>query len=191
MSALITFNSATAGFNIKRDSLRIQIQQERGQNRSGSGKIETINQYGIMQWDFKALMTEAQYRRMIGFYSWGRQGKTFSISLKSSLAISTSLSGAATAGIVPLAGSSQFSTGDICLIRSATDDEFEVVQITSITTGVSASLASTLVFDYSSGAAFRHFHYMPSAILINTNFNPMEMDGSEHYSFDFQVVEAL
>ena len=190
MTARITYNSVNVDFDIKYDSLDVKYTQNRNQNRSLSGKIETINLHGIMQINFQTLLTVNQYRDMVGFYSWARQGKTFSFSPHSSLTGNATLNGNATESLIPVTTTGGFSTGDYCMIRAADDDEFEIVQISGLT-GTGASVSSTLIFDYASGDHLRHQHYFPSAILVNTDFNPREMDGSDYYRFDFQIIEAL
>jgi len=194
MTARITYNSINVDFGIKRDTLNIRYLQEKSENKSGSGKIETINLYGIMQIQFNALLTSAQYKQMIPFYSWARQGKEFAFTVNNALITSTTLDATAASAqkTIPLTATAGFTVGDYCLIRAEdNDDEFEIVKIATINAGVSVVAVDNLVYGYLSGDIFRHWRYWPTAKLENTNFNPMEMEGSGYYNFDFTIIEAI
>ena len=150
MTARITYNSVNVDFDIKYDSLEVSYTQNRNQNRSLSGKTETINLHGIMQINFQTVLAASQYRDMVGFYSWARQGKTFSFAPHSSLTGNATLNGNATESLIPVTTTGGFSTGDYCMIRAADDDEFEIVQISGLT-GTGASVSSTLMAPGGSG----------------------------------------
>lgn len=190
MTARITYNSINCDFKVRFDTLDFHFTQERSQNRAGSGKIETVNLHGIIEVSFAAIMSATEYYNMVGFFSWARQGKTFSFTPYSSLVANATLNGAATSDLIPITTNTGLSTGDYCLIRAADDDEFEIVRITGLT-ATSASVSSAMVFDYAVGDTLRHLYYIPSAILLNTDFNPMELQGSSYYEFQFNIIEAL
>ena len=192
MAIVLQYNSVLVTLLLGPDGLQTTYKQEYNQNRSGSGKIETINQHGIQEMAFDAYFTEAVYNSLIGWWSWARQGKTWIFSLPGATVNSTTLDGAAAAGQknIPLTSTSNFAADDVCFIRAEdADDEFEIVTIASVDSGVKVVTTSNLIFSYNIGDTFRHNGYWPSVISLDTEFNPSR-DGA-YYRHTFRFAEAL
>ena len=193
MTARITYNSVNIDLDILQDTLDVRHKQTRHQNRAGDGGVETINQYGLWEISFKAHVTQAVYYSHFGFWSWARHGKPFSFAVDNTLAVATTLDAAAASGqaVIPLTATTGLTVGDYCMIEAADNyDEFEVIQINSISTGDSVTAASNLVYPYNSGDIFRHIEYWSSLVADKTTFNPRERKGTTRYEHTFTFVEA-
>ena len=184
----ITFNNTTVDVLIDEDSLEVDYIQERSQKRSGSGKTQTINQHGIQEMRFSAVLTEALYRQLVAWWAWARQGKVFSFAFDATKTGDTTLDDAAAAAqkVIPLTGTGDFTAGDYCLIRAAdNDDEFEIVEIASISAGVSVTAVGNLVNSYTSGDVFRHWEYWPDVISLDDTFKAPKKGGTRRHVFRF------
>jgi len=191
MAIRITYDSKTIDLKIGDDGLVINPKQVRNQNYSGSGKIETINQYGIQEYVFDAYFQDTIYYDLIAWWSWARQGKTWSFAMDSGNTANTTLDAGATSGqkVVPLVATTGLSAGDICLIATAADNAFEIVEIGSVSSGVSITAVSNLKFTYASGDPFRHWEYFPSVVSIDEEFNPKKSGQWWRHVFNFVEVK--
>jgi len=193
--AKIVYNSKTVNFGIKPDSLRLNMSEDMSQRQTGSGKTVTSARFHAIEFDVNCIGTESQMYDLIGWWSWARQGKTFSFAVDGDEVSDTDLSSAASSGQKDLLvdSVSGFSVGDLVLVRAEdNDDEFEVIEIDSITADP-ATLTATenLVFSYSIDDTVRHLFYLPSAVATMKKFSPRRMANTSYYSFSLSVREAL
>lgn len=192
MTIRITYDSINLDLLIGPKGLDPGFEQERNQNRSGSGKIEQINQYGIQTMALDAYLTVATYYDALAWWSWARQGKPFSVAMDSTQVFSENLDGAAASGqkVIPLATTSGTSVDDVCIIETLSDDQFEIVEIASISAGVSVTAKSNLKQTYASGDKFRHFEYYPNCISLDKKFNPTKTGKYFRHTFNFVEVKG-
>lgn len=188
MAIRITYDSKTVDLLVAEEGLQPNYKQQRNQNRSASGKIETINLYGIAEVRFDAYFDVDTYHALLAWWSWARQGKSWSFALDSDAAADTDLDAAAAAGQknVPLTSTTGFSAGDICLIRAEDDDdEYEIVEISSVDAGVKIVAVENLKFSYASGDTFRHIDYWPDVVSLDEEFNPKKRGATYKHTFRF------
>jgi len=188
MAIRITYNSVNIDVLLDKEALVPKHVQDRSQNRAASGKIETINRHGIQEMVFAAILTEAVERDLWGWWAWARQGRAWAFALDSSKTGDTTLDGAANSGQknVPLTSTAGFSAGDVCFIRAEdADDEFELIEIGSVDTGVKIVAEDNLVYSYSSGDTFRHRYYWPEVIATDDEFEPKKEGSIYRYTFRF------
>jgi len=188
MAITILYDTKTVILNVTGSGIQTIYTQESSEQQSGSGKTETINQFGIQEMSFEAVFNEAIYRDLIAWWSWARQGKAWSFDMTGA-ANSTTLDGAAAAGQknVPLTSTSNFVAGSNCLLRAVdADDEFEIVVVGSVDTGVKIVAAENLKFTYASGDLFRHWDYWPSVISLDKKFNPQKRGRWYNHIFKFR-----
>lgn len=198
MAPRITYNSINIDLVTGKTGLSIIPTQERMENNSASGKIETINLYGRFTYEFDSYFARSVYYDLWAWWSWARQGKTWSFALDSADVGSTTLDGAAAAAqkTIPLTATAAFSVGDICLIRAAdADDEFELIEIDTINAGVSVDAVENLNYTYASGDTFTHKDYFASVVTTERNFRPqytgVKDATSRYYKHTFKFVENL
>lgn len=204
MTARMTYDSKNIDLNITFAGVGPSFKQDRKQNRSASGKIETINMYGIQELGFEALFSTAIYYDLVAWWSWARQGKVFSLVLDSSKIGNTTLDGSApeSDGVtILLVDASAFSANDICLIKTIdSDDEFEIVELDSVNDDSSAGsdtvdAKASLKFTYTTGDIFKHLDYWPSLKALDKDFMPKKTGGldtsNKYYRHTFKFIEAL
>ena len=193
MTCRITFDSNNIDFDVMVNTLNIRHMQERNINRSGSGKIEVVNLYGIYEIEFTGVFDADTYYSLVAWWSWARQGQLFSFAADSSDVGDTTLDAAAAAAqkVIPLTATAAFASGDFCLIKAIdNDDEFEVIEIDSVSAGISVTAVSNLVYSYASADEFRHWKYWPELVCLNDEFVPDQL-GPDTYQFTFQCAESL
>lgn len=192
MAIRIIYNSNNIDLKVAERSIQPEHFQEYNQNRSGSGKTEHINQYGIQIITFDAYFQVAVERQLQAWWAWARQGKTFSFNMDSSNTGNTTLDASAAAGQknVPLTATAAFAASDECLIRAEdNDDEFEIVIIASVDAGVKIVATDDLIYSYTATDIFRHRDYWPSVITLDKRFKP-DKNGS-WYKWNFKFAEVL
>jgi hypothetical protein len=192
MAIRITFNSVNIDLKVGQRGLEPTLRQFKRSDRSSTGKTQTINSYGIQEVEFQAIFSESVYYSLWAWWSWVRQGKGWAFTFDSDKIGNTTLDDAAPSGqkVIPLTATGAFSIDDICLSKAVdADDEFELVKIASIVSGVSITAVSNLVYSYNSGDVFRHKDYWPNVIYDGNAFNPIR-DG-EDYHWTFKFFESL
>lgn len=191
MTIRITYDtSKTIDLLLGPKGLDKQFMIDRSQERSSSGLIETISRYAIIEGVLDAQFTESVFRDLVAWWSWASQGQPFSLAMDTDEDSSTTLDGAANAGqkVIPVAATTGFASGDVCLIRSADRFTYEIVTIDTVSAGVSVTAAANLKSAYVSGDTFRHLDYFPTAISLDDKFNPEKR--GEYYSHEFHFVEG-
>jgi len=164
----ITFDSNNIDLKLGTGGVQINYTHEGYDNVAGSGIIESINLYGIINITVDAFFSEATYRNLVAWFSWARQGKTFSFAYDSDKTASTTLDAAAAAGQknVPLTATTGISAGDFLFIKADdNDDEYEVFEVDSVDTGVKVVSTTNLIYTYASADICRHEKYWSSLIL--------------------------
>ena len=197
-SPRITYNSVNIDLTMGRTGLKQIPTQERNQNDSSSGKIETINLFGRWEYTFDAYFSRAVYYSLWAWWSWARQGKEWSFAIDSAKLGNTTLDAAAAAGqkVIPVTATTTFATGDVCLIKAVdNDDEFELITIDTISAGVSVTATTNLIYSYSSDDILRYKDYFPAVIATNKKWLP-EYTGvsnvtKKYYKYTFEFVESL
>ena len=191
MQGLINYSART--LNLPRIvGLEIKLMQERNDNYSSAREHEAIV---FEEWvEIKVVLeklTRAQYNAMYAWWAYARQGQNFSFAMDSTKTGNTTLDDTAAAGqkVVPLTGTGDFTVGDYALIKQASGDDFEVVQIASISAGISVTLENNLEYSYAANDIFRHQLYWPDVTLENDSLD-LPMQGPPRYDISFTMIEA-
>jgi hypothetical protein len=153
--------------------------------------VETISHYHIIEGYFDAYFTESVYRDLLAWWAWAGAGQPWSFTMSTDEDSATTLDGAAAAAqkVIPVADTTGFTAGDVCLIRSADRFTFEVVVIDSVSAGVSITATANLKSAYASGDTFRHLEYFPNAICLDEEFRPKK--SGAYYSHTFHFLEEV
>ena len=144
------------------NSFRKTMNQERYDDFSASGKAQHIN---IRQWD-EITITAAQLEKkevykLYEWWSFAREGNTFSFALYSSQDAITVLSSGASAGqtVIKTTGTDGFAINDWVYMNQSTGERSEVIQLSSITANVSVKATTNLKYSYTTGDNLRHIDY--------------------------------
>lgn len=174
------------------DGFDYSIEQEKNQNISGSGIIETINQYGIHKIKIGTMFDGDNYNELLEWWSWARQGKPFAFAMDTTRRTVTALSIAAAAGqkTIVVDSGSELSAEDYCFLKAQdNDDEFEVIEIDSITGDSVITAVDNLMYSYSGNDLFKDLYYWPKLVSMDKTFNPTKIPGIDYYKhvFEFEV----
>jgi len=191
----IAYDSKTIDLLTGPEGLRARYLVEKSQNRSGSGKyVETLVHYAGFEGALDCYFQQAAYEAMVAWWSWAMQGKAWSLAMDSTDTVSTTLDGAAAAGqkVIPLAATAGLAAGDKCLIRSADRITYEIVEIDSVSAGVSITAEENLKQSYVSGDGFRHLDYFPACVLADDEdaFDPDKSGAFYRTTIPFIEVAA-
>ena len=186
MTHRLTYNSVNIdGLTLLPPGPRVNYIHVSKSNRSSSGKIETISQYGLVNLEFDAWFSITTYKSLVAFFSWARQGKVCSFALDSGETSNTTLDGAAASGqkVIPVTDGSSFSTYDVCFIQSLDGEKYEIFAVASHDAGQINSVTN-LIYSYEIGSACRLLDYYPSLVYTGGQFNPTRT-GMKDTSSDF------
>lgn len=187
----IVYNSNTLTLPIA--GYEVTLNQEANDNFSAAGVHEAI---AIREWDEITIqfnnISKADSYDLYAWWSYVRLGNSFTLAIDGDEDETTTLddSAAAAQKVVPLTSTTGFAVGDYCIIKEADGDNYEIVQIASISAGVSITTEENLINTYASGDTFRHAHYWPSVIVKDKKL-PFSTDGpDEFFSFSITVSET-
>ncbi|MCP4568375.1 MAG: hypothetical protein GY841_12430 [FCB group bacterium] len=196
MARQITFNSNNVSFDLVRRGSSPTCGIENRHNMAASGIIETINLHTLFDVSFTARFTKQYYYDLVAWFSYVSQGNAFSVSFDTTLVGNTTLDAAAAAAqkTIPLTATGAFTAGEFCLIRTVAGLTYEVVEIASVSAGVSVTAVDNLKFTYASGDSFRHVDYHPALLLVNEKEFAPFLTGAvdttaNYYEFNFKCRE--
>ena len=198
MTTRLTYNSVNIdGITVDTPGIEVSIAHQKKSHRSGSGKIETISRYCLTNISFNGFFSEPTYDSLLSWYSWAKSGQEFSFALDSGDTFSTTVDDDADAGqkVIPLTATSGLTVGDRCLLKTVTSDNIDVVEIDSISAGVSVTAVSNLAYDYVATDLFNHFDYWPALVLKPSIFKPtrvgiLDTTSSFYFSYRFDFEES-
>ena len=191
MHGLINYSAHT--LNLPRIvRIGIKFMQERNDNYSSSREHEALvfEEWVEIEVALQKL-TRAQYNAFYAWWAYARQGDNFSFAADSDKTGNTTLDDTAAAGqkVIPLTGTADFGVEDYALIKQASGDDFETVQIASISAGVSVTVEDNLIYDYAANDIFRHQLYWPDVTLKDDSLD-LPMQGPPRYDVSFTMIEA-
>lgn len=138
-----------------------------------------------------AQFTDAEFeRKLMAWWSWAVRGKQYAVALDSAEVADTTLDGTAAAGqaVIPLTATTGITVGKQYLVREAAGDEFEVIEVQSISAGVSVTATANLKYGYASGDVFRARDYVPK-VVSPSGRAPWGVSGPTAWTFDHAFEE--
>ncbi len=193
MAIRITYNSTNIDLLIGPGGLRHSLSVFGKENIAGSGKSEHIIQYSQIFGVFDARFSQSVYETLIAWWAWAEQGKQWSFAMDSADIANTTLDAAAAAAqkVIPVTATTAITAGDRMLIRTAAGREYEIIEVDSVSAGVSVTAVSNLVYTYASADILRHWNYFPAVTLakMGGKFDPIKK--GPIYSHVFNFKEAL
>ena len=193
-NGIIVYNSQS--LNLTRiNAFTKTMNEERHDNFSASRKHEAIH---VGSWDeitvsLKTLIN-TEMHTFYDWWSWARLGNVFTFALDSGLNSSTTLDAGAAAAqtTVPLTATTGLAEDDYCLIKEAeaAGDDYEIVKIATVNTGVSIVTAANLRNTYASGDIFRNIDYWPTVVVKETSLPLPTIAPGKHWSFTRTFIEV-
>jgi len=191
MQGLITYSGHT--LTLPRITLiGITLNQERNDNWSSAREHEAIvfEEWTEIKVAVKNLL-RAQYNAFYAWWAYARQGENFTFAVDENKTGNSTLDAAAAAGqkVIPLTTTADFTAGDYALIKQASGDNFEIVEIASIDAGVSVTAEDNLTYSYIFGDIFRHQLYWPDVVLKEDSLD-MPMQDRPRFDLSWTMIEG-
>ena len=100
------------------------------------------------------------------WWSWAVRGNQYAFAVDVDDQIDTTLDGAAAAAqkVIPLTSTAGIVVGIKYMVREAAGNEYEVIEVASISAGVSVTAVNNLKFSFASGDIFRSRRYYPKVV---------------------------
>jgi hypothetical protein len=164
----IYFNDATIDFDIALPGEDFEPEAgDRKVNRDGDGGAEII--LGWVDWNLTLpmLISEDEYNKFMGWFSWALNGQSFAIAVESTDTYNVTITGASGASevdpkLITVSNTTGLANGDRLLLRSADRFTFEDVKVASFVASTSITTEWDMLQDYAIGATLRHYRYWPS-----------------------------
>lgn len=160
---------------------------------SSSGKAGAVFEtaYDEVVIEMDAFNNRAFYRNLQAWWAWARQGLEYAFAFDGDDTVNAALDGAAAAGqkVVPLASTTGISAGGFYRLRSADRTKEEIVEVDSVSAGVSVTAVENLLYAYESGDAFLGEDYYPRAVSLDSEF-PAEEKAALVFEFKHKFRET-
>ena len=116
------------------------------------------------------------YRDLQPWWAWAAQGNEYAFALDSADKIDTTLDGAAAAAqkVIPLTSTTGIQVGVKYRLRSDDATKEEIIEVDSISAGVSVTAVDNLIWPYASGDFFRSEDYWPKVVSLDDEFPAVE-----------------
>lgn len=133
----------------------------------------------------------AFYRRLQAWWAHAAQGKPYAFALDGADVVDTTIDGDAASGqkVIPLADTTGVLVGKFYRLRTADSLREEVIQVDSVSAGVSATAVENLIYSYASGDIFRSEDYFPKVVSLDDEF-PAEEKPTLTFNFKHKFREA-
>lgn len=160
----LAFPSLLNGYEHRRRSMR-----DVGVSTGSVVSTGLKSQYDWVRVQFSNFEDEAFEAKLWAWWSWAVRGKQYSFALDAAEVKDTVLNGSAAAGQkdVPMANTSGVTVGKRYIVREASGEEEELIEVASITTNVKVTAVDNLVYGYASGDLFRARDYFPKLISLD------------------------
>jgi len=189
----IVWNGNTLSFPGKPTLYRYQRRAVRDLVFSGGGVSDVnlhhqFDEVRIALENFEETQFEADLH---AWWSWAARGQPYQVALDDSETADTTLDGSAAAGqkVIPLTSTTGITAGKKYLIRESAGEEEEIVEVASISAGVSVTALNNLKFGYLTGDIFRSRDYFPKMVSLDSDLPVQELITT--FAFDHSCREDL
>ena len=147
---------------------------------SASGKAGSVFEHALdmIEIEIELFDDRAFYRALQAWWAWACQGNEYAFALDAADTINTTLNGTAAAGqkVIPLTSTVGIVAASRYRVRSADLTKEEIIQVDTISVGVSVTAVDNLIWGYASGDFFRSEDYFPKVISRDDDFPAVETD---------------
>jgi len=187
------YDSKTLAFAELLSSMERQKEGKRSIAFSASGKAGSVFEHALdnVEIEIELFDDRAFYRALQAWWAWACQGNEYAFALDSADTVDTTLDGTAAAGqkVIPLTS----TTGIVALsryrVRSTDLTKEEIIQVDTISAGVSVTAIANLIWGYASGDFFRSEDYFPKVISKDDDFPAVEKDFG-NFTFKHKMKEV-
>lgn len=188
------FDGKTLDFPVAISTLEKETEFERSLQVSTGGKsgsvferrldVVTIGLDNFSERDF--------YRKLQAWFAWAGQGEEYGFALDKDEKADTTLDGAAAAAqkIIPLTATVGITVGKFYKVFSDDFTKYEIIEVASISSGVSVTAVENLIWAYASGDFFQAEDYWPKVVSEDDTLPAIEKaHGTFEFDHEFREVK--
>lgn len=161
----------------------------------GHRRVHLRNYLWRVKYTVRGVLTQQEERDFWTWWAYAMRGDYFALAYDGDKTANTLLDAGAAAGqkVIPILATTDISAGDEILLTSATTRVFEVVEVDSVSAGVSITTTENLKNAFVLDDACRHLYYLPRCVSVGSR-SPVRVEGAGSTNtlyFDHQVEEDL
>lgn len=181
------FDGKTLDFPVAISTLEKETEFERSLQVSTGGKAGSVfeRRLDVVTIGLDNFAERDFYRKLQAWFAWAGQGEEYGFALDKDEKVNTTLDGAAAAAqkIIPLASTTGISVGKFYKVFSDDFTKYEIIEVDSISAGVSVTAVENLIWAYASGDIFQTEDYWPKVVSLDDTLPAVE---KAHGTFEFE-----
>lgn len=188
------FDGKTLDFPLAISTLEKETEFQRSLRVSTGGKAGSVfeRRLDIVSIGLDNFSERAFYRKLQAWFAWAGQGEEYGFALDKDEKINTTLDGAAAAAqkVIPLTATAGITVGNFYKVFSDDFTKYEIIQVDTISAGVSVTAIENLIWAYASGDFFQTEDYWPMVISLDDELPVVEKAfGTFEFDHEFQEVK--
>lgn len=188
------FDGKTLDFTSELSTMEKERRGDRSVSFSASGKAGSVFEtaFDRVSISIDKFADREFYRDLFHWWAWAAQGEEYGFALDSADKIATTLDGAANAGqkVIPLTSTTGIAIGTRYKLISDDRTKYEIIEVDSISAGVSVTAVDNLVWAYISGDLFRSEDYFPAVVADDRDIPAIETEfGNFEFKHKFREVK--
>jgi len=181
------YDSKTLDFPVAISTLEKETEFERSLQVSSGGKAGSIfeRRLDVVTIGLDNFAERDFYRKLQAWFAWAGQGEEYGFALDKDEKADTTLDGAAAAGqkVIPLTSTTGITVGKFYKVFSVDFTKYEIIEVDSISVGVSVTAVENLIWAYASGDVFQTEDYWPKIVSLDDTLPTVER---AHGTFEFE-----
>jgi hypothetical protein len=187
------FDGKTLDFPVAISTLEKETEFQRSLQVSSGGKAGSVfeRRLDVVTIGLDNFAERDFYRKLQAWFAWAGQGEEYGFALDKDNKINTTLDGTAAAGqkVIPLTSTTGITIGNFYKIFSVDFTKYEIIEVDSISAGVSVTAVENLIWAYASGDVFQTEDYWPTVVSLDDELPAVERaHGTFEFEHEFQEV---
>jgi hypothetical protein len=181
------YDGKTLDFPVAISTMEVLPEAERSVRFSSGSKAGSVfeGRFDVVTIGLDNFAERDFYRKLKAWWAWAGQGEEYGFALDKDDKINTTLDGAAAAAqkVIPLTSTTGIVVGNFYKVFSVDFTKYEIIEVASISPGVSVTAVENLIWAYASGDIFQTEDYWPSIVSLDDTFPAVER---AHGTFEFE-----
>ncbi len=188
------FDGKTLDFPLAISTLEKETEFERSLQISTGGKAGSVfeRRLDVVTIGLDNFAERSFYRQLQAWFAWAGQGQEYGFALDKDNKINTTLDGAAAAAqkVIPLTATAGIVEGNFYKVFSDDFTKYEIIEVDSISAGVSVTAVDNLIWAYTIGDFFQTEDYWPNVVSLDDTLPAVERaHGTFEFEHEFQEVK--
>lgn len=188
------YDGKTLDFPLAISTLEKETEGERSLQVSTGGKTGSVfeNRFDVVTIGLDNFSERDFYRKLQAWWAWAVQGQEYGFALDKDEKVDTTLDGAAAAAqkVIPLTSTTGIGVGKFYKIFSDDLTKYEIIEVASISAGVSVTAVENLIWAYADGDFFQTEDYWPKVVSLDDTIPAVEKaHGTFEFDHEFREVK--